>query len=399
MKLSLKEINLNPSTKVLVRVDFNIPLELGKKELEKYQHRLRESIPTINYLVQNKCRVVLCTHVGRPKGQVDESLRLKPIAHLLSSLLGQPVTYIPEVIGPNVKTEIEAMQPGEVALIENLRFDPGEEQNDPEFASKLASLCDLYVMDGFAVAHRAHASTVGIQNYLPSCMGLLVEKEVVNLTKILQSTTKPYVALMGGSKVSDKILLIDNLLSKIDYLLIGGGMANTFLKAQGHPIGQSAYEPELLEYASNLMQIASEKQVQLMIPTDLIVSETFSNDVGFNLFNKGGTPSNSHIMDIGPDTIYTYSKIISQAKSLIWNGPMGVFEFPNFKTGTRDIGNAVASNQDMVSVVGGGSTAEAVEELNIAAKITHVSTGGGASLDFMSGTALPGITSLPDSNI
>ena len=396
MKISISDIEIEPRTKVLLRVDFNLPLELGPSELKKYQHRLVESLPTIKSLISHQCIVVLCSHAGRPKGKIDESLRLKPIGDLLADLLGQEVICLSSVIGDNIRQEIDSAPKGTIFLLENLRFEPGEESNDDQFAESLSQLGDIFVMDAFAVCHRAHASTVQITNHLESYMGLLLEKEVENLSNVMKSPKPPYTVLMGGAKVSDKIQVIDNLLPQINNLLIGGGMANTFLKAMGFEIGESFYEPDSLAYASNLLEITSKSGVTILLPTDLVITNEFSSSSPSSIVKLSEIPPSSHIMDIGPQTSLKYSSMIDQSNTLLWNGPMGVFEFEEFQAGTRHIAESIANNTKLISVVGGGSTAEAVEELGISSHITHVSTGGGASLDFLSGKPLPGIEALPD---
>ena len=396
MKISISDIDIKPRTKVLVRVDFNLPLELGPAELKKYQHRLIESIPTIELLVQKKCIVILCSHAGRPKGKLEESLRLKPIGELLSELLNKEVISLSSVVDQNIKSTINSASEGTIFLLENLRFEPGEEANDVELAKNLSYLADIFVMDAFAVCHRAHASTVEITNHLNSYMGLLLEKEIHNLSNVMQSPNPPYSALMGGAKVSDKIQVIDNLLPKINNLLIGGGMANTFLKAMGFEIGESFHEPDYLAYAANLLETSSNSGVNILLPRDVVVSDKFGSTQNQATVNINEVSKTSHIMDIGPETAIEYSTIIKDSKTLLWNGPMGVFEFKEFQVGTQAISEAISNNVNLVSVVGGGSTAEAVEELGIASHITHVSTGGGASLDYLSGKLLPGIEALPD---
>lgn len=397
MKLSLTDIDIKPRTKVMVRVDFNLPLELGPTELIKYQHRLIESLPTINYLIEKRCIVILCSHAGRPKGKIDESLRLKPIGDLLAGLLNREVMSLQNVTGSDVKNYIATAPESHVILLENLRFEAGEELNDPTFARSLADLADIFVMDAFAVCHRAHASTVEITRHIDSYMGLLLEKEISNLTSIMDAPQKPYTALMGGAKVSDKIQVIDNLLPKIDNLLIGGGMANTFLKAMGFNIGLSFHEPASLAYAANLLEASTQTGVNILVPQDLVVANEFKNGRHNYTVDKNNITDDAHIMDIGIKTAIEYSKIIENSRTLMWNGPMGVFEFKEYQKGTQTISEAISQNNNLISVVGGGSTAEAVEELGISDHITHVSTGGGASLDFLSGKPLPGITALPDS--
>ncbi len=396
MKRSIRDIDIKPGTRVLVRVDFNLPLELGPTELRKYQHRLVESIPTIKFLIDRQCKIILCSHAGRPKGVIDNSLRLSPIGELLSELLNKEVTSIPTTIGSEASNFIKAAPESSVTLLENLRFHSGEEANETEFAHELSKLADIFVMDAFAVCHRAHASTVEITKHLDSYMGLLLEKEIVNLSAVMQAPKEPYSALMGGAKVSDKIQVIDNLIPKIDNLLIGGGMANTFLKAMGFEIGESFYEPDSLAYAANLLESSKSSDINILLPEDVIVSSEFGSSGSHHAVNITDISYDAHIMDIGERTATTYASIIQSSKTLLWNGPMGVFEYKEFQKGTHEISTSITQNENLVSVVGGGSTAEAVEELEISEYITHVSTGGGASLDFLAGKPLPGIEALPN---
>ena len=385
--------------RVLVRVDFNIPIEQGVAAIASYDHRLRATLPTIRYLIQQDCRVILCSHLGRPGGDVVESLRLSLVGERLAALLERPVKNLDNSIGEDVVAAVGDLKPGEVALLENLRFHPGEEKNDPAFAGALASLADCFVMDAFAVAHRAHASTVGISGLLPSGMGLLVQREVEALSQALEvrEQGKPLAALMGGAKVSDKILVLENLLEKLDHLFIGGGMSVTFLHAIGHGTGASAVESERLGFATEILRRAREVGTQVHLPLDVVVADQFTPDApNVQTVSVNQVPDGWFVMDIGETTARLFSDSLGYCKTIVWNGPMGVFEMPKFSTGTRVIAEAIAGLGGVTSVVGGGSTAEAVEELGLFDLMTHVSTGGGASLEFLEGKELPGIAALPD---
>ena len=385
--------------RVLVRVDFNVPIEQGVEAIASYDHRLRATLPTIQYLIQRNSRVVLCSHLGRPKGQAVEALRMSPVADRLSGLLSRPVKSLKECIGPRVEGALQRMSDGDIVMLENLRYHPGEEGNDPEFAQALASLAEVYVMDAFAVAHRAHASTVGVPRYLPSAAGLLVQMELEVMGKALEAPARPLAALLGGAKVTDKIVVLENLLNKVDKLFIGGGMAATFLKAQGHPSGDSSVEEDRLEFASELLKRACAKGIAVHLPIDVVVSEGPPGDPGeIRTVPVDQVPRGSRIMDVGPKSVHDYVSGLRECKTVIWNGPMGVFEVPAFAEGTRRIAEALAS-LDATTIVGGGSTAEAVEELGLADRMTHVSTGGGASLEFLEGKELPGIAALPDKDL
>ena len=385
--------------RVLVRVDFNIPIEQGVEAIGSYDQRLRATLPTINYLAERDCRVILCSHLGRPGGEAIESLRLAPVGDRLAALLGRPVQSIVVTVGQTAKSAVAAMEPGDITLLENLRFHPGEEKNDPDFAQELAALADCFVMDAFAVAHRPHASTVGVPKLLPSAMGLLVQQEVEALGRALEITDdgRPLVALMGGAKVSDKILVLENLLEQLDHLIIGGGMSVTFLRAQGYGTGASSVEEDRLEFAGNILDRARKQGIQVHLPVDVVAADQFAADpteVKTVLVNQ--VPEGKFIMDIGETTARLFSECLGQCKTIVWNGPMGVFEMPRFSQGTRTVAEAIAALQGVTSVVGGGSTAEAVEKLGLMERMTHVSTGGGASLELLEGKELPGIAALPD---
>jgi phosphoglycerate kinase len=389
-KLSIRDLALAGKT-LFIRVDFNVPLApnaAGEQEITS-DKRIRASLPTIQFALEHGAGIILASHLGRPKGKVNAEMSLKPIAAKLAELLGKPVVMAPDCIGP----EVAALKPaaGEILLLENLRFHPEEEGNDPGFSKQLASLCDLYVNDAFGTAHRAHASTVGMIQYVPqAAAGLLMDKELDYLTKVTQSPEAPSVSIIGGAKVSDKIEVIQNLLKISDKLLIGGAMAYTFLKSQGHPTGKSLVEEDKLDLAKELLASTD----KLVLPTDHVVSPAFSATVGHSTVAE--IPADQMALDIGPDTIANYVGIISKAKTIIWNGPMGVFEMPPFDKGTMAVAEAVAVATDggAISVVGGGDSEKAVKTAGISNRVSHVSTGGGASLEFLSGIELPGVAAL-----
>ena len=383
--------------RVLVRVDFNVPIEQGIEALASYDHRLRATLPTIRYLLERNCRVILCSHLGRPRGEVVEQLRLGPVGDRLAELLQKPVQSLTECIGDNVQGALAGMGPGQVALLENLRFHPGEESNDSHFARSLADLADCFVMDAFGVAHRVHASTVGLPKHLPSASGLLVERELAALGSALEAPERPLAALLGGAKVVDKIQVLENLLGRLDRLFIGGGMAVTFLRALGHGTGASIVEEDLLDFANQILARAKDRDLPVYLPQDLVVASKFDADPpALETVPAGQVPDDWYIMDIGDATAQRFSDGLKDCRTIIWNGPMGVFEMPRFSQGTRTVAEAIAAMSGVTSVVGGGSTAEAVEELGLMDGMTHVSTGGGASLEFLEGKELPGIAALPD---
>lgn len=395
-KRTLSQLNVR-GKRVLVRVDFNVPIEQGIEALASYDQRLRATLPTIEYLLQQDCKIILCSHLGRPGGKVDETVRLAPVGDRLASLLGRKVESLNDCIGPSIQSGIETMQPRDVVLLENLRFHAGEEKNDPDFARDIASLADIFVMDAFAVAHRAHASTVGVPQVLPSAMGLLVQREVEAMGQALESPSKPLAALMGGAKVSDKILVLENMLEKLDHLFIGGGMAVTFLNAAGLKTGESSIEADRLDFARGILSLAKSKGIQVHLPEDVVIASTFAADPQeHKTVLTDQVPDGWYIMDIGENSAQSFSQALASCKTIIWNGPMGVFEMPKFSQGTRVVAKAIADLRDATTVVGGGSTAEVVEELGMMDQFTHVSTGGGASLEFLEGKELPGIAALPD---
>ena len=383
--------------RVLVRVDFNVPIDQGIEGISLYDQRLRATLPTIQYLIDQGSKIVLCSHLGRPNGVVVEGLRLAPVGDRLATLLECPVKSLPEITGPVVADAVSAMVPGDIILLENLRFHPGEEENDGVFACELSDTVDCFVMDAFAVAHRAHASTDGIIKFLPSAMGLLVQREVEAMGQALESPERPLAALLGGAKVSDKILLLSNLLEDLDYLVIGGGMCVTFLNAQGYSTGASRIEEDRLEFARQIMERAEAANIKLLLPENVVIANEFVADPAeTDVMHVGDVPDGWYIMDIAPNSAQDFAQALGECKTIIWNGPMGVFEMPKFSHGTRTVAEAIAGLSGVTTVVGGGSTAEAVEELGLMDKMTHVSTGGGASLEFLEGKELPGIAALPD---
>ncbi len=374
--------------RVLVRCDFNVPLENGHITDDR---RIREALPTIRLLIEQGAIVILASHLGRPKGRTAE-FSLAPVAERLSELLGQRVELLPDSVGPQVEQAERNAKPGQVLLLENVRFHPEEEKNDPEFARRLAAEADLYVNDAFGTAHRAHASTEGVAHLLPGVAGLLIEKEIRFLGKALEDPKRPFVAIMGGSKVKDKIALIDNLLPKLDCILVGGGMAFTFLKAQGKGIGASLLDEGSIEYCARLL---AENPGKLVLPTDFVVARQLSADAQTEVVPADNIPDGMIGADIGPQTEEEFSKIIGRAGTVLWNGPMGVFELAPFEAGTRAVAKALAESNAM-TIVGGGDSAAAIDKFGYADRVTHVSTGGGASLEFLEGKTLPGIAALQD---
>ena len=379
--------------KVLLRCDFNVPQNKETGEITS-DKRIVAALPTIKYLLDNGAAVIACSHLGKPKGEWKENLSLKPVAKRLSELLGMDVIMAADIIGEDAKAKAAALQPGQLMLLENLRFDKREEKNDPEFARELASMADVYVSDAFGTVHRAHASTAGVSAYLPAYAGLLVEKEISIMGKALEDPARPFVAILGGAKVSDKIGVINNLLEKADTIIVGGGMAYTFKMAQGHTIGKSLLEADRVEYAKEMMDKAAAKGVKLLLPVDSICAAEFSKDAA-PVEAGEDIPEDLMGMDIGPKTVELYCEAVKGAGTIVWNGPMGVFEFPAFANGTWKMAEAVA-NSGAVTIIGGGDSASAVEKSGQADKITHISTGGGASLEFLEGLELPGVACLLD---
>jgi len=383
--------------RVLVRVDFNVPLdECGNISDDT---RIRAALPTIQDLISKEAKVILCSHMGRPNGKVVDSMRLTPAAERLSELLGKPVVKPYDCVGDAVKTQVDAMGNGQVILLENLRFHAEEEANDPEFAKALASLADVYVNDAFGTAHRAHASTEGVTKYLsPNVAGYLMEKELQYLQSAIENPQRPLAAIVGGSKVSSKIGVIETLLEKVDKLLIGGGMIFTFYKARGLAVGKSLVEEDKLELAKALEVKAKEKGVELLLPTDVVVADNFAKDANAQTVSIEAIPDGWMGLDIGPDSVKTFQNALSQCKSAIWNGPMGVFEFDKFAIGTEAIARSLASltKQGVITIIGGGDSVAAVEKVGVADQMSHISTGGGASLELLEGKELPGVVALDE---
>ena len=390
-KKSIKDVELE-GKRVLVRVDYNVPFAPGTVCISD-DSRIRASLPTIEYLIERRCTVVLCSHLGRPKGRVVEDLRMAPVTQRLSELLGRPVSQAPGSTGPETAAAVEAAGAGGVVLLENLRFDPREEANGPAFAAELASLAGLYVNDAFGTAHRAHASTEGVARHLPAVSGLLLARELEMLGDALDAPERPFAAILGGAKVSDKIGVLDSLAGKVDALIVGGGMVATFLLARGLDVGDSLVERDRVRFAGSLMERAD---ARLMLPVDVVVADSFSEEAACATVDVESIPAGWRIMDIGPRTAEAFEEELGRCRTVVWNGPMGVFEWEPFANGTRHVGMALACLGDAVTVVGGGSTAEAVERLGIADRMTHVSTGGGASLELLEGRVLPGVAALLD---
>lgn len=391
-KKSVRDVEVSGKV-VFVRVDFNVPLEDGKITDDT---RIRATIPTIEYLTERGAKVLLASHLGRPKGEVVESMRLTLAAERLSELLGKPVAKADESIGETVKAKIAELKDGDVLVLENVRFHKGEEKNDPELAKEFASLADLFVNDAFGAAHRAHASTEGIAHHLPAVSGLLMEKELDVLGKALSNPDRPFTAIIGGSKVKDKIDVIDNLLTIADNVLIGGGLAYTFFKAQGYEVGQSLLDESKLEVALGFIEKAKKLGKNFLLPVDIVISDDFSASANTKIIDvEEGIPSDWEGIDIGPKTRELYADVIAKSKLVVWNGPMGVFEIEPFSHGTRAVGEACAATEGY-TIIGGGDSAAATEKFGLAEKMDHISTGGGASLEFMEGKALPGVVALND---
>jgi 3-phosphoglycerate kinase len=390
-KKTVEDINVN-GKRVIARMDFNVPIADGVITDDK---RIREAMPTIKYLVEHNAKVILVSHLGRPKGEFNMKYTLAPVAVRISELLGKKVTLANDVIGPDAKAKASALKNGDVMLLENVRFHAEEEKNDPAFAKELASMADIFVNDAFGTAHRAHASTAGLADYLPAVCGYLIKKEISIMGSALNDPKRPFIAILGGAKVSDKIGVIESLIDKVDVILIGGGMAYTFLKAQGYEVGKSICEMDKLDLANELVKKAEKKNVKMLLPLETVVADQFANDAVKKTVDSKKMPADMMGMDIGPKTVAQFAKEIAKAKTIFWNGPMGVFEFENFAYGTREIAKAIAES-DAISIIGGGDSAAAVEILGYADKVTHISTGGGASLEFIEGKVLPGIDVLED---
>ena len=391
-KKTIKDIDLK-GKKVLVRCDFNVPMDEERNITDNT--RIVAALPTIKYLLEQKCKIILASHLGRPKGEVKPEYSLAPVAKELSRLLNKEVIMAKDVIGPDATEKAKNLKEGEILLLENVRFHREETDNDPEFSKKLAEMAEIFVNDAFGTAHRAHSSTTGIANYLPAVSGFLIEKELKFLGDALNNPERPFVAILGGAKVSDKIGVIDSLLEKVDTLIIGGGMAYTFFKAQGYEVGKSLCELDKLELAKELMEKAKTKGVKLMLPVDTKVGKEFKEDTESKTVKYTEIPADWEGFDIGKETIKMFTEELKKAKTVVWNGPLGLFEFPQFAIGTNAIAK-VLSEIDATTIIGGGDSAAAVEKAGLADKMTHISTGGGASLEFLEGKKLPGIEALLD---
>ena len=392
-KKTVRDIDVS-GKRVLVRADLNIPLDEETGAISD-DTRIQAVIPTIRYLIDRKARVILCSHLGRPQGKVVDELRLAPVAGRLSEILGSPVEMATDCIGPQVEEVVGRLKEGDVLLLENLRFHPEEEKNDPGFAKALARLADIYVNDAFGTAHRTHASTVGVAEHLPAVGGFLMEKEIDVMYKALNDPVRPFAAIIGGAKINSKIGVLEYILDKVDSLLIAGGMSSTFLRALKYDVGQSSVKEDKVSLAQSLMEKAAEKGVHLLLPSDVVVADRFASDARSRTVPIDNVPASWYVMDIGPRTIELFEAKLRKSKTIIWNGPVGVFEFPKFSKGTEAMANLLAG-LDATTIIGGGSTAEAVVEMGFAGKITHVSTGGGASLKFLEGKTLPGVEVLQD---
>ena len=388
-KKTIRDVDVR-GKRVLIRVDFNVPLDAG---VVTDDTRIRAALPTIHYLLDRGAIVILASHLGRPKGAPMPEFVMDPVARRLSELLGRPVRKLDDSAGPQVEAAVGEAQPGDVLVLENTRFHPGETNNDPGYARQLAALADLYVDDAFGSAHRAHASTEGVAHYLPAVAGLLMEKEIEFLGSALSAPRRPFVAILGGAKISDKIGVVQNLLGQVDGLLIGGGMANTFLKAQGHDMGDSLVEDGSLELARQLLVQAGDR---LVLPVDAVVADRFDAEAFFQVVPVGEVPSGWRILDVGPRTLELFGKRLEGAHTVVWNGPMGVFEFPKFARGTEAVARMLAALPDAVTIVGGGDSVAAIQNAGLADRMSHISTGGGASLEFLEGKTLPGVAVLLD---
>jgi phosphoglycerate kinase len=392
-KKTIEDIEIQ-GKRVLLRVDFNVPLNINTGAISD-DSRIRASLPTIKYLVDHKAKVIICSHLGRPEGKVVENLQMAPIAQRLSQLMGLPVSTASDCIGQEVESKVGTLKEGDILVLENLRFHPEEEADDAGFAQKLARLADIYVNDAFGTAHRAHASTVGVAKYLPAVAGFLMKKELKVMEKLLHNPERPSACLIGGAKVSDKIELLQNMLKKVDVLLVGGGMAATFLKAQGYEVGHSLVEDDKLGLAKKLLQEAKEWRVPFLLPIDAVVVEEIRAGAPTRVVPTTNIPAGSHIVDVGPQSIELFYSELRKCRTIMWNGPMGIYEIPQFAQGTRSIASFLSS-LDATTIIGGGSSAEIVQAMGLTDKMTHVSTGGGASLRFLEGSTLPGVKVLLD---
>lgn len=392
MKKTIRDIDVN-GKRCLVRVDYNVPMNAELKIVD--DTRIVATLSTINYLVDHGAKVILCSHLGRPNGQVDTKLSLRPVLARLSKLLNKPISFAEDVLDKSTVEMVDRMQNGDILMLENIRFYKEEDKNDPKFAKKLADLADIYVFEAFATAHRKHASTFGVASLLPSVIGFLVEQELQVFDKVLNNPEHPFVAILGGAKVADKLPVIENLLDKVDYVLIGGGMAYTFIKAIGGNIGMSIIDNTKLDLAKEILDKAKEKGVKIMLPIDNVGAKEFSEDAETKLFNSGFFADDYQGMDIGPKTIKIYKKIIKKARTIVWNGPLGVYEYEKFKKGTNKIAKYVAKSK-AISLIGGGDSIAAIQSLGVAKKVTHLSTGGGASLMLLQGKKLPCVELIED---
>ena len=390
-KKTVKDLNVE-GKKVLVRVDFNVPLSKDGNHTISDDTRIKAALPTIDYLLENNAKVILMSHLGRPKGEANPEFSLKPVAEWLENHYGEKFHFLPSdvVVDEKVKEEVEKLENGNLALLENTRYVKGETKNDPEFAKELSSLADLFVNDAFGTSHRAHASNVGVASNLESAVGFLIQKEIEIMGKALENPERPFVSILGGAKVSDKIGVIENLISKVDYILIGGGMAYTFLKAQGKEIGKSLLEEDKMDLSLELIKKAEANNVKILLPKDVVIADEIKEDAETEIVDIDNIPQDKEALDIGPKTAKEYADIIKKAKTVVWNGPMGVFEIKVFANGTNEVAKALADSS-ATTIVGGGDSALAIEEAGYKDKITHVSTGGGASLEFLEGKTLPGI--------
>ena len=395
-KKTVKDLDVK-GKKVLVRVDFNVPLSKEEKGKIADDARIKAAMPTINYLSENGARVILMSHLGRPKGEANPEFALKPVADYLENVYGDKFKFIPspEVVDQKVKEEVEKLEDGQIALLENTRYRAEETKNGEEFAKELASLADLYVNDAFGTSHRAHASNVGVASILPSAIGFLIEKEIDVMGKALESPEHPFVSILGGAKVSDKIGVIENLITKVDTILIGGGMAYTFLKAMGKEIGNSLLEEDKMDLSLELVEKAKANGVEILLPVDVVIADKIEAGVATEIVDIDNIPEDKEALDIGPKTADLFAEKIKEAKTVVWNGPMGVFEIKEFADGTNQVAKAL-SESEAVTIVGGGDSALAIEMAELKDKITHVSTGGGASLEFLEGKDLPGISAIED---
>ena len=393
-KKSVRGVDVSGQT-VLVRVDFNVPFKPGTTEISD-DGRIRASLPTLRYLLERDCRLIICSHLGRPRGQAVESLRMAPVSRRLAELLGISVRQCADVIGDEARAMASSLSSGEAMMLENIRFHPGEERNDAEFARELASPATLYVNDAFGAAHRAHASTECVARLLPSVAGLLMERELRFLGSALNAPRRPFAAILGGAKVSDKMGALDSLAGKADLLLIGGGMAATFIKAQGYDVGESLVEDDRVGYAEKLIERSARGEIRLLLPDDVVVADGFAEHADARTVSVDAIPSGYMVMDIGQNTARRYADALRVCKTVMWNGPQGVFEWEAYSHGTRAIAETLASLDGATTVLGGGSTAEAVASLGLSDRMTHVSSGGGAALEFMEGRELPGVAVLPD---